>query len=205
MKRILIILGLLAIPLTSISAVQTANANPKEPNITFCHRTASFSNPYVKITTDANSIFKKGHDGHDGPVFDGHTKPWGDIIPPFTYNEGTYPGKNYSAEGKAILDNGCKVTTSEPTPTPSVSVSPTGTPTPTVTESPTPSPSATPTATTVPTETPGPTVAPTKSPVVHPTPQGNLPMTGFDRGDFIALGVVLILIGIVFWAFARLP
>jgi hypothetical protein len=72
----------------------------KDGKVTLCHATASRTNPYVSITVDANSVTRRGHDGHTGPVFpaDG----WGDIIPPF----GTYPGLNWPA-GQTLLAAGC--------------------------------------------------------------------------------------------------
>src|SRR3954469_22350328 len=65
--------------------------------VTFCHRTASVTNPYNRITTDADSILKQGHGDHTGPIFpnEGPDGKWGDIIPPFNYSGGQYPGLNW--------------------------------------------------------------------------------------------------------------
>src|SRR4051794_31050925 len=89
--------------------------------VTLCHRTDANNNPYVQITVDPDAVFKQGHDGHDGPVWNPslkaqHTK-WGDIIPPFDYTikhgnkttAGHYPGKNWTADGQAVDANGCQV------------------------------------------------------------------------------------------------
>ena len=80
-----------------------------------CHRTNSNTNPYVSIHPDVSSIVKKsGHDGHNGPIWDPTLKAqhikWGDIIPPFDYgNNQHYDGKNWTAEGQAIFNNGCVI------------------------------------------------------------------------------------------------
>jgi hypothetical protein len=81
-----------------------------------CHRTNSNTNPYVVINPDINSIVikKSGHDSHNGPVWDPTLKDqhikWGDIIPPFDWDDGEhYDGKNWTAEGIAIWENGCQI------------------------------------------------------------------------------------------------
>lgn len=86
-----------------VSTVQATN-NPGNSNpgnkVTICHATGSQSNPYVRITVNANGAVH-GHDKHGR-----------DIIPPFKYNQGgqqkNYPGKNWNAQGQAIYNNGCK-------------------------------------------------------------------------------------------------
>ena len=90
-----------------------ATSPDPEHKVTICHRTDSYSNPYVEITVDVASIFRQGHDGHDGPVFypeiPKHDK-WGDIIPAFDYGDDQhYDGMNLTDEGQAILDNGCVI------------------------------------------------------------------------------------------------
>src|SRR5690349_14472159 len=78
-------------------AQSTAGAIPPNINVnkvTICHRTASYTNPYVQITVDQDSVDgnlanDKGQGDHylehRGPVFypsiPKHTE-WGDIIPP---------------------------------------------------------------------------------------------------------------------------
>jgi len=91
----------------------SAHATPARPEhkITLCHRTDSYTNPYVVITVDVASVQFEGHDGHDGPVFypaiPKHQK-WGDIIPPFNFGNGeSYPGKNWTPDGIATFNHGC--------------------------------------------------------------------------------------------------
>jgi hypothetical protein len=100
-----------------VVSVAEASATPPSPEhkVTLCHRTNSNTNPYLQISVDVASVKFKGHNGHDGPVWnptlkDQHIK-WGDIIPSFSVEEGypfDYAGKNLSPEGQAILDNNCK-------------------------------------------------------------------------------------------------
>lgn len=77
--------------------------NRPRPKVTLCHATSSKTNPYVVITIDPNGVIKQGHDQHQ----DGR-----DIIPAFTYEENgqvvSYPGKNLTPEGLALLANGCQ-------------------------------------------------------------------------------------------------
>jgi LPXTG-motif cell wall-anchored protein len=114
-----------------------AHATPPRPEhkITLCHRTDSYTNPYVTITVDVASVLHHGHDGHGGRVFFAaipkHEK-WGDIIPPFNFGSGEiYGGKNWTSEGTVLFNQGCTTiatvtTTSVPT---STSSSPTSNPT----------------------------------------------------------------------------
>lgn len=102
--------------ITMVLGVGASVAGATKPNpdhkVTLCHRTASRSNPYVKITVDVASVLHAhGHDSHNGPIFSTslplHTK-WGDIIPPFDFGPGEqYAGKNWTTDGQAILANGC--------------------------------------------------------------------------------------------------
>jgi hypothetical protein len=148
--------------------VGVALASPKTDKVTFCHATNAVKNPYVVITTDEDSIFKQGHDGHNGPVFNSNMTnkdTWGDIIPAFTYTTEdkktkvvtvhTYPGKNL-AGGSAILANGCNLPV-VPSPSPSVSVSPSA------------SPSASPSVSASPSMSASPSVSPSVTPSVSPT------------------------------------
>lgn len=89
-----------------------------EPKVTICHRTASYTNPYVELTVDQNAIDglagnsgnEADHYGeHKGPLFSSslpkHTE-WGDIIPAIT---GVHSGQNLADGGQALLENGCTV------------------------------------------------------------------------------------------------
>jgi uncharacterized repeat protein (TIGR01451 family) len=78
--------------------------------VNICHATNSQTNPYVQ-NQPAKSGDVEGHDGHNGPVWypgiADHS--WGDIIPPFDYSGGHYPGKNWTTSGQDIWNNGCIV------------------------------------------------------------------------------------------------
>lgn len=71
---------------------------------TICHGTSSETNPFVAITVDYDSLFKKGHDTHTD-----------DIIPPFDYfyqgQYGHFEGLNWTPENIDILNNDCNIPT----------------------------------------------------------------------------------------------
>lgn len=87
-------------------------------SIGICHASNSDNNPYISESPDFNSIVKNnGHGADTGPLWnptlkDDHIK-WGDIIPSFTYDDGSgpvnYPGLNYGPEGQQVLANGCSI------------------------------------------------------------------------------------------------
>lgn len=86
-----------------------ASAAPAD-KVTICHRTAAVDNPYVELTTSANAIINAGHGSHTGPVFPATSDgAWGDVIPPFDYSGGRFPGLNWTTEGQAVVNAGCKV------------------------------------------------------------------------------------------------
>jgi hypothetical protein len=106
------------------AAAQVTPAAP-QPNITYCHSTSrqnpggqSVSNPYVAHTSDGNSIIKAGHQDHTGPIFPetDATGGWGDIIPPFDYNGGHFPGLNWTPLGQSVVAAGCEVVIEPPIP-----------------------------------------------------------------------------------------
>jgi uncharacterized repeat protein (TIGR01451 family) len=105
--------ALFAVPFVPALAGDNGNSNDKQ---TICHATASDTNPYVINTPDKNGDVD-GHAGHTGPVWTPTLKAnhdwWGDIIPPFDYNDhGTaahFAGLNWTANGQAWFDNGCRV------------------------------------------------------------------------------------------------
>jgi uncharacterized protein YegL len=81
--------------------------NLVDPKVTICHATDSHTNPY-NTNQPNKSADVSGHDGHNGPIwFPGITQTWGDIIPPFDYVGGSYPGKNWTTEGQAIYNSQC--------------------------------------------------------------------------------------------------
>lgn len=112
--------------LVAIASVTTLFAVPVAPAIagngnrnskqTICHATDSDKNPYVVITPNKNGDLD-GHAGHTGPVWNPSLKArhikWGDIIPPFDYNNhgspARFPGQNWDANGKAWFNNNCQV------------------------------------------------------------------------------------------------
>jgi hypothetical protein len=106
-------------------AAASANPNAKDDDghkVTICHRTNSVSNPYTVNSVDfdaATGALKDNgngdHTNHTGPVFNPNTTyptphngdQWGDIIPPYTWDEGGhYDGLNWTAEGQAVYNNG---------------------------------------------------------------------------------------------------
>lgn len=79
-----------------------------EKKVAICHATSSNSNPYVSEEPNKSGDVN-GHDGHTGPIwYAGITESWGDIIPPFAYVGGNYPGMNWTEQGQAIWENGCQ-------------------------------------------------------------------------------------------------
>jgi LPXTG-motif cell wall-anchored protein len=96
--------------------VHTAGAATHN-KVTICHRTDSYTNPYVRETVDVSAVDGAGandHSHHTGPIFSPgipkRTK-WGDIIPGVL---------NWTAEGQSIWSNGCALpgvptTTASPT------------------------------------------------------------------------------------------
>jgi len=113
---------MLALMASSLGVAAAGGPGGRGDNVTFCHATNSVTNPYVVITTDPDSIVKQGHGEHDGPVFNSemtNRSDWGDIIPPFSYEEGgqgskatptvvIFSGKNIPA-GAGILANNCEI------------------------------------------------------------------------------------------------
>jgi len=88
--------------------------------VDICHATGSQQNPYVINQPDATGDVS-GHADHTGPIFTPGANSWGDIIPPFTFQDQsgthTFAGLNWTAEGMAIYANDCNlvpVTTTAP-------------------------------------------------------------------------------------------
>ena len=96
-----------------------SNKNVEEADndkVTLCHRTNSITNPYVRITVAASSVYKNaGHYGHD-EIYDGHhvfdssvtypnnKKDWGDIIPADSTGKNRWAALNMTTLGKKIYD-----------------------------------------------------------------------------------------------------
>lgn len=72
---------------------------PALAKVTICHATASASNPYVEITVSTAAVLTQGHDQHQGRR---------DIIPPFSYDGGSFAGLNWDSTGRAIYEAGCR-------------------------------------------------------------------------------------------------
>ena len=110
-------LGVVLIVVLSASAIagtlaaSSASADQKGHEVTLCHATDSYTNPYVSISVDYHSVVNGGHGTHDGPVFDPSIQTkWGDIIPAFDFGpDAQYGGMNLDAAGQVVLDNGCSV------------------------------------------------------------------------------------------------
>jgi hypothetical protein len=115
-KKLIVIAVFAFAGLGLVSTQEPKTVEAAADKVTLCHATSSRTNPYgpKPITIDKNAVFKAGHDGHNGNIFDpndSNQSNWGDIIPSFQYVEKgvtkTYPGKNLPA-GQAWLDNGCQ-------------------------------------------------------------------------------------------------
>jgi hypothetical protein len=110
-------LAALSVPGIALATPGDNNGN-KNDKQTICHATNSNTNPYVVITPNKDGDVD-GHAKHTGPIWAADLKAqhisWGDIIPPFDYNDhGTdahYPGQNWTAEGQAWFNNGCAAPT----------------------------------------------------------------------------------------------
>jgi hypothetical protein len=175
LRRTLAAASILGAGLLATGLATDANGVNK---VTICHATGSSSNPYVIITV-APAAASGGH-AHHGD----------DIIPAFTHKQGQqtihFAGHNLgpvgpaSQTGYAILQNGCRVPTANPstgagvvtTATTPATVAQTAVPIPTPTAVPgqVPTPIPTPAPTAVPGQTPSPTNAPGQVPTPIPTP-----------------------------------
>jgi len=108
--------ALFAVPFAPALADDNGNSNDKQ---TICHANSSAdeaNKPYVVETPNKDGDVS-GHADHTGPIWapgmkDAH-ETWGDIIPPFDFNDngtpGHFDGLNWTAEGQAWFNNGCRV------------------------------------------------------------------------------------------------
>ncbi|HKY15261.1 MAG TPA: hypothetical protein VJM33_10080 [Microthrixaceae bacterium] len=161
------------------------SGGPPGPKVTICHRTASHTNPYVKITVAQDAVdgdlandHGQGdhfleHLGAIGPLEVGE---WGDIIPPIP---GVHGGLNWGPVGQAIFARFCddpdptttkkphsttttaSTTTAPPTTTTTITPPPPPPPTTTTTKKPYPTTTKKPHSTTTTTITPPPPPPPT--------------------------------------------
>lgn len=139
------------IPVTTASAIfQVRNVT-----VAICHATTIGWNPYQYVTVTVDSVETAhtvgGHAAHTGPIYDAHAPQasWGDIIPPFTYGDFSYPGLNWTTTGQQVFHgrnpghpNGCVDDLEWPPP-----VSPTPTTPPPTSSSPPPTSSSPPPST----------------------------------------------------------
>jgi hypothetical protein len=134
MVRKLIRAVALSLSLAVVVGAPALAVGGREDNVTLCHRTASHTNPYVRITVDSAGAFHGHYSHHEGPVFPstGSDGKWGDIIPSFTYKGQSY-SMNWNDQGQAIFNNGCKIAGGQGGETPPPAPTPTPTPTTTPT------------------------------------------------------------------------
>ena len=108
---ILVATGLLA--LWGGVAVSSPPGGPD--TITICHASDSDTNPY-NLEHPSRTADAGGHAGHTGPVWHLGLKSdgiaWGDIIPPFDYVGGHFPGLNWDTIGQAFFANDCELVVS---------------------------------------------------------------------------------------------
>jgi hypothetical protein len=195
------------------AATGHVSTQPPDHKVTLCHATDADSNPYVAITVDIASAGEaqtaKGHAAHTGPIWQpgdqaNHVK-WGDIIPPYSFFGFNFPGLNWTAEGMAILQNGCKVAPpASPTPSASSSPTPSQSPSPSASPSSSPSPSAA-TSPASPAGGPGGGVSAGSAPSTGETAGVPLAETGQNAAGWnvglilIAFGLLIMIGGIVAW------
>jgi len=110
--------------LMGLSASPAGADKPGTFKVTLCHRTNAPTNPYREITVSVDAsdgtFVGPDHTGHPGPVFDftGGTvydtprdgDQWGDIIPAFEFDGGSYPGSEAWQDegGPAVLEGHCQ-------------------------------------------------------------------------------------------------
>jgi len=121
--------------ITGITAGSAGAQKPLRIKVELCHRTNSTTNPYrvIEVSVDATNgeFVGPDHTGHDGPAFDFTGDPsvlyppphngdqWGDIIPPYPYTGGQFPGMNWDAEtmDADFVSGGCQGPDEPPDPT----------------------------------------------------------------------------------------
>jgi hypothetical protein len=83
-----------------------------ERTITICRASSDVMKPYGEDAVTENSIIEgKAMPAAPAPVFPATSAAgvWGDIIPPFDYLDGHYPGMNWTADGQDIWKGGCLI------------------------------------------------------------------------------------------------
>ena len=133
------LLGVFAIvPAISIGAHTRANEDPPPvpvDKVVICHANSNEKQPYGPKAQEVSvdSIVKdNGHASHNGPVWQpppDTPSDWGDIIPPFWYEDNQngvtvikyFGGLNWD-EGATIYQDDCQVPTPEPPPVTQIAV-----------------------------------------------------------------------------------
>lgn len=108
------------IPTGALASSAGATA-PPEHLVTICHATPpdTAAQGYVQLTVDVASVGYQ-HSGHQ----DQHDA---DIIPPYSYGDYSFAGKNWDAASQAIYNNGCQPVTPPPPTQPPTNNCPPGT------------------------------------------------------------------------------
>lgn len=119
--------GLVAAPASAGQGQGQGQGTAERGSVTICHRTNAPDNPYTKNRVSYRStdgaIVGNDHVSHGGPAFDYTADPadadypyttprdgdqWGDIIPPYEWDGGSYPGSlAWQIGGAAILEADC--------------------------------------------------------------------------------------------------
>jgi hypothetical protein len=178
MRRLAVCGVALVVCVMFVLAFGAHRASAAQETVYFCHRSASETNPYNMHSGSPDSIIQAGHGEHTGPVFPDMEPPgngvWGDIIPPFDYTGGHFPGLNWNAEGMDVLSAGCLVID---TPIPPEETTTTTLPS-TTTTLPSTTTTVPPTTTTVPsTTTSSPTTSTSQPSTIPPTTPTTSPTT----------------------------
>lgn len=124
---LLAVTGLVAAPASAGQGQGNGQGAANRGSVTICHRTNAPSNPYTKNTVSFSStdgsLIGSDHVSHGGPAFDYTADPadadypyttprdgdqWGDIIPPYEWDGGSYPGSPaWQGGGAEILAADC--------------------------------------------------------------------------------------------------
>jgi hypothetical protein len=181
LKSIALTAGITVAAVSFSAPVYANNGNSNAGNkVTICHATGSQSNPYVRISPNANGVVS-GHAAHQDER---------DIIPSFHYNDhgsnNTFPGQNWDTNGQATYNNGCK-------PCKPVAQKPAPAPAP----KPTPTPGRGGVASSVPAATPAAAVTPATQ--ITSVPQGAVNAgyaSGSKTASIIGLASSLSMVGL---------
>ncbi len=112
LTRIAVVVAMVATSSAAGGAAVALAADIPVGKVEICHKTFSNTKPYVPETPNKSGDVS-GHADHVGPVWNPTLKAldvkWGDIIPPFDYPGGSFPGLNWDAAGMAIFNAGCTI------------------------------------------------------------------------------------------------